>query len=80
MPEHVMSIESLMTHLNRCKATNKHMFKSCMYNCLHVIPKEKYDEHVESNVYFIKTARISLSTIAISRCQRKRRKVGKKVL
>lgn len=51
MPEHVMHEDSLVTHLNRCKATNKHLFKMCIYNSLHIIPRELYEEHLRSNLW-----------------------------
>lgn len=53
MPEHVMHIDSLLTHLNRCKATNKHLYKNCIYNSLHVVLRKDYKDHVQSNYEFI---------------------------
>lgn len=58
MPEHVMHVDSLLTHLNRCKATNKHLFRTCLYNSLHVVPRELYDEHIRSIDNFIQDAKM----------------------
>lgn len=39
MPEHIMHVDSLLTHLIRCPAKNKHDFKQCSYNPMHVVKK-----------------------------------------
>lgn len=44
-PAHIMPIDSLLKHLTRCTATNKHEFGQCKYNQLHVLPKEMLDKH-----------------------------------
>lgn len=58
IPEHKMHIDSFITHLNRCKAPNKHLFVNCYYNSLHVVLKENYQEHLISLNDFIQIVKI----------------------
>ncbi len=48
-----MPAESLLNHLNRCSATNKHLFTKCKYNPIHVYPNELIDEHYRSNLFLL---------------------------
>lgn len=44
---------SLLNHLTKCSATNKHLFTKCRYNPLHVYPNTIIEEHYKSNLNFI---------------------------
>ena len=49
-----MHKDSLVTHLYRCPATNKHLFSNCPYNNEHIIKKELLDRHVQGKFTLIK--------------------------
>lgn len=71
IPEHKMHIDSFITHLNRCKATNKHLFANCLYNSLHVVLKQNYKDHLESKKISIQIVRIEQNSPIISQKKKK---------
>jgi len=54
MPE-----DTLLNHITRCKATNKHLFTKCRYNPLHIYPTLQLDNHYKSRILsYLKNVRI----------------------
>lgn len=46
-PLHVMHVDSFLTHLSRCKATNKHLFRVCPFSNFHIIAIEQMNDHIK---------------------------------
>lgn len=44
-PLHLMPRKSFLTHLNRCKETNKHLFAQCRFDREHVFLKTEIVTH-----------------------------------
>ena len=82
-PAHIVPVDSFVTHLSKCKATNKQDFAQCKFNQLHVVRKQVLEKHYLCTHIIIQNAnkprsmKVKMTVIGLAKS--KVRRIGVKI-